>query len=365
MNFFFNIIPTYKITNTKLEEEIQKISWKISTETDTSIDAALTSIKSLSYLKVINDEISGNVIKINWYISLNLTNWEKLPTPFWGTLEYKNWKLIVKEFSVSLWSALQINNILWIIREQKDYSIWEVYEYIHKNIKIYESNDYSITPCTLIMERLEKLNIEWAEVLNCNWEKMNIIKWWDENKVLYQIKMENYDIKSITTSSRAIHDFIDENFSWITTNATTISNIVPNIVAYQPKKIDSSILIWNSNAIIAIDDLSNYLGVTLTDIWERSWRVAAEFKISNITFIWVYDTNTKILWPIFLRQVGEEGNEDPIIQGFSLHLTPENQNEINKFLIEPVWYLYDIDGVTILKYLPEELEAYKKRISNE
>lgn len=349
----------YKLTSNKLENEISKIGSNISNENDNTINALLKSIKSLSYIKIINDEISWNLITINGYLSLNTSTWERTPTPFKSTLENKKWKLIVNEFTLSVkWESLEINNILKIILQQKDYSIWEVYEYIQKNIKIYESNKYNITPCILIKDRLENLNIEWAELLNCNEQKINIIKWWSWNKILYQITMDSYQITSIKVTDKDIQSFVDKNLSWVKTNATTITTILPNLIAYEPKK-SSNTLIWSNDAITAIDDLKTYLWVNLNDIWERNWRVAAEFSINDLNLIWVYDTNTKILWPIFLTGISIwTWKENPIINNFYLRLTQDNQNEINKFLIEPIGYLYELDQTTIKKYLPEKLEEY-------
>lgn len=360
-----------RLTSNTIEDEAIKFSSNITNEENNNImNTLLKGVKSLSYLKIINDEITWNYININWYLSLNMINWESLPTPFSSTLEQKNWKLVVKEFNLSLlWYAREINDILKIIIEQKDYSIWEIYEYIQKNIKIYESNNYNITPCIIIQDKLDNLHI-WAEILNCNEERINITKGESGNKILYQFKMNNYNINTITVSNIEIQNFINNNLSWINTNATTVANIIPNIVAYQPKATGSGTLVWSNNAIIAIDDLSTYLWAKITDIWEKSWKIAAEFTISNIDFIGIYDTSTKILWPLFLKDVSVETEswtvtEDPIIKNFTLHLIDDNQNEINKFLIEPIGYLYNIDPVTIEKYASELLTNYLESIFHE
>ena len=309
-------------------------------------------------MKIINDEIDWNTIKINWYLSINLT-WTNTPILFGSTLENKNWELIVNEIILEwFYKADEFNNVIKIILWQKAYSMWEIYEYIQNNIKLYVSNDLNISPCDLIKDKLRAIK---AEILICNENKINIIKWESWNKILYQFTMNSYQINWIKVTNSEIQSFVDENLSWIKTNATTISSILPNIIAYEPTKPDDTTLMWNNEAIIAIDDLTTYLWVKITDIWERSWRVAAEFTISNIDFVWIYNTNTKILWPLFLKgawnpEFGED--KDPIIKDFSLHLNSHNQNEINRFLIETVQYLYEIDPITTRKYLREELEEH-------
>ena len=126
-----------------------------------------------------------------------------------------------------------------------------------------------------------------------------------------------------------------------------------NIIAYEPQKDISQTLEWSNIAITAIDDFRNYLGVNVVDIAESNWKVAAEFEINSISFIWIYDTRTKKLWPLFLKQEAE--NKDDInFKTFSLYLTPENQNEINRFLIETIQYLKNIDTALVNKYINEE-----------
>lgn len=351
-----------KIINKDLEKEATIIESNINSQKDDIMTTLLQNIKWLSYLKIINDEIDWNLIRIDWYISLKMINWELLPVPFWSLLENKNGKLIVKEFVLSfLWWWFEINDILKIILQENDYTIWEIYEYIQKNIAVYESSNTNLTPCIQIKDKLEKLDINWIELLNCDKEKVNIIKWVTWGKILYKFEMNNYNIKSIQTTNKEIQDFINKNFSWITTNATTIINIIPNIISYDPWKWKSNALIWNSNAVTAIEDFKTYLWVNISDIWERNWKVAAEFSISNIEFIWIYDINTKLLWPIFLKGKWD-GKDEAIYTNFSLYLTSENQYEINRFIIEPIGYLYNLDKKLTEKYLPDLLEEYLKKI---
>lgn len=350
-----------KLTNKSIEEEIAKIWSSSNNNIDNTEEKLLKNLKTLSYMKIINDEIDWTKIKINWYLSINLT-WENTPISFWSTLENKNWTLIVNEITLEwFYKSDEFNNVIKIILSQKNYSIWEIYDYIQNNIKLYVSNDLNISPCDLIKDKLRGIKIQGLEILTCNENKINIIKWDSWNKILYQFNMNSYQIIWIQVTDPEIQSFVNENLSWIKTNATTISSILPNIIVYEPTKPDTTTLIWNNEAIIAIDDLTTYLWVIITDIWERNWRVAAEFTIADIDFVWIYDTNTKILWPLFLKgawntEFGEE--KDPIIKDFSLYLNSNNQNEINRFLIEPIKYLYDVDPTTIKKYLREDVEGY-------
>lgn len=340
------------VTNKMLEEEIKKIWSNINSSTDDIMTTLLKNLKSLSFLKIINDEIDWNKIKTNWYLTINI-KWDMTPIFFWATFENEKWYLIVKEFTLSEYDEL--NETLWIIISQKDYSISEIYEYIQNNISLYISQNMNLTPCDLIKNRLTEQNIWEIKILHCDDNKLNLIKWWPWNKILYQIKMEKYNINSITVSNKKIQAYVDNNFSNINTNSVTIANIISNIVAYEPPKDISQALEWSNNAIIAIDDFKNYLWVDVKDIAEQNGRIAAEFTINKIDFIWIYDTNTKKLWPIFLKQT-DENDEEIKFNTFSLYLTQENQNEINRFLIETIQYLKGIDATLVNKYIDKESE---------
>lgn len=349
-----------KIINSALEESVKEIWWNIIHNKDSSIENLLKSLKSLSYLKIINEEIIENIIKINWYISIKI-DWDNVAIPFGWTFEQKNWLLIVKNFSLNTEEKqLRINEILEVIIAQKEYTIWEIYEFIQKNFKIYESNSTSITPCILIKDRLEKLKLEWLDIINCSESSINIIKWQSWNKTLYQFNLDNFNIKEIKSTNQEIQKYINNNYIWKKTNATTISNIVEEIITYVPKTWDNK-LTWNNNTLIAITDLNKFLWVEIINIWEKNWRTAFEFIIKDIDLIWVYNINSKVLWPLYLTWVSSWTwtEKNPKINNFSLILSQDNQNEINKFLIDPFWYLYKIDEATITKYLPEKLEEYK------
>ena len=172
--------------------------------------------------------------------------------------------------------------------------------------------------------------------------------------------MDNFNIKEIKSTNQEIQKYINNNYIWKKTNATTISNIVEEIITYVPKTWDNK-LTWNNNTLIAITDLNKFLWVEIINIWEKNWRTAFEFIIKDIDLIWVYNINSKVLWPLYLTWVSSWTwtEKNPKINNFSLILSQDNQNEINKFLIDPFGYLYKIDEATITKYLPEKLEEYK------
>lgn len=340
----------YALTNDSLEEKINKIWSNFISTRDDIMSVLLKNIKSLSYIKIINDEIIWNDIKINWYLSITLKG-KSSPIFFWSILENKNGNLVVKEISLNWYDEL--NTILWIRISQKDYSIWEMYEYIQNNIGLYLSEDFNATPCDTIKERLEKLKINSFELLYCDESRINMLKW-SGDKIFYQIKMDQYNIKSIKSTNEEVQQYIDKNFVWIDTNSITVSNILSSILTYEPAKITvSDTLEWSNDAVVAIDDFRNFLWIVVKDIWEKDGKAAVEFEINNIKFVWIYDTNSKKLWPLFVEKDWAERDEINF-RNFALYLTSENQNEINRFLIETVQYLKEIDSYLVNKYIITE-----------
>lgn len=341
----------FALTNASLEEKINKIWSNFISTRDDIMSVLLKNIKSLSYIKIINDEIIWNDIKINWYLSITLKGTSS-PIFFWSILENKNGNLVVKEISLNWYDEL--NTILWIRISQKDYSIWEMYEYIQNNIGLYLSEDFNATPCDTIKERLEKLKINAFELLYCDENRINMLKWSSWDKIFYQIKMDQYNIKSIKSTNDDVQQYIDKNFVWIDTNSITVSNILSSILTYEPEKVTvSETLEWSNNAVVAIDDFKNFLWIIVKDIWEKDGKAAVEFEINNIKFVWIYDTNSKKLWPLFVEKEWAERDEINF-RNFALYLTPENQNEINRFLIETIQYLKEIDTYLVNKYIINE-----------
>ena len=343
----------YMLTNKWLEEDIKSMWWNITSNTEDTMSILLKSIKKLYYIKLINDEIVWDTLDINWYFSVIL-HWAELPIYFWAKLQNKNWNLIVTEITLNWFDELQ--NILWIIIQQKDNSIWEIHEFIQENIALYVSEDYNITPCGIIETNLNKLNIVWFELLLCNEEKINIIKWESWDKVLYQFRMNNFNIQSIICTNKEIQSYIDKNYSNKSTNSANIWKLVEQVITYVPTKQEvSDTLEWNNKVITALEDFKKYLWVDIIDIAEQDGKVAAEFMIDTVPFVGIYDTKTKELWPLYLKE-WEENNYDIVFKKFSLYLKPENQNEINRFLLETYDYLYELDKLLAIKYLSQFFE---------
>ena len=196
---------------------------------------------------------------------------------------------------------------------------------------------------------------------NCNEEKINIIKEEkiDNNiiKLYYQINLENFNIIKVSISDKVLESEIEKYLDNINTNHITIPNIIQEIISYKQDRINTT-QEWNNKTIIAIEDFERHLLTTPKDIAELNWKFLIEFEIKNIEFIWSYDIESKTLWKLYFKY-NEENNtdensnitkEDLNIKNFEMLLKEENQNEINKFLVNPLIYINSIDPNIVNNY---------------
>lgn len=350
-----------KLTNKNLEKtNIQDTS--IIVETESEIYKMLNNLKSLSFLKIINEKVSENKIKISWYFSIKLED-SNIPLYLWFLVKNVNNKTIVESININEYEDLNetISNII----KQKEYTITEIYQYIQDNINIFLSKD-EISTCDLITNKIEKVKnknkeINKIEIVECNWDKISILKDEEINKekikIYYKILMENFNIIEVSISDKDIENEIRKYLNNINTNNITIANIIWEIVSHKKKEV-SIIQEWSNNIIITIEDLERYLWAIPKDIAELNNTILAEFSINNITFIWNYDIKSKKLWPLYFKY-NKKNDDDPenqlkkedlFIPNFQIYLKDENQNQINEFLINPINYIKNINPTVIENY---------------
>lgn len=343
-----------RLTNIALQEEVKRQAALInSSETDSNIQNLLKSIKSLSYLKVINNDIIDDSIKINWYLSIG-SKWDNQAIPFGSLLKNGKWWVKVEEIAIIWYDDL--NETLWYIIKQREYSLAEIYEYIQKNINLYASSWFDITTCDLIKNRIETLWIQ-SEILHCSPDKINILKSWENSSIYYQISMNNYNIENIAITDKKLQAEISKMISWVQTNSTNIPTFIENIITFVPEW-PSEQLSWKNSTIIAISDFRKFLWVVPSDIAESNWKIAAEFKLNEIDFIWIYNSDTKKLWPLYFKWSSENKNEN-VFKNFSLTLKEEYQNDINRFILETIDYLKELNPGLVNKFIDENFTIKK------
>lgn len=301
-------------------------------ESDT-MEQLLKSLKNLSYLEITNEDITWNVIRINWYLKIN---WMDEALPFSANFENKNWKLIVDKVWISNYSNLSetINTLL----KKTDSTILDVYEYISKSIKLYSSDNIA-TPCEIITA---KVNSIWWSVIECESDRVYIKK---ADNTKFQFTMKNYNIENITISDKELEQTINDVFWWLYTNDVTIANVIWNILSYNTKWDNEESKDASLNIINTLQTVSQYLWVDVSDIkeqWENN--VYIEFTLWNIKFSALYNPDTKTLHSLKFQ------DKDININYMKLILQNEYANDINNFKINPLKYIEKFDQSAIEEY---------------
>lgn len=349
-----------KLVNKNLETNI-KLAWDldITISQQDEINKLLDGIESLSFFKIIREKIVEDRIKITWYFSIKQPEWI---TPLYVSIIVKNKddKLIIDTINFSEYKDLK--ETLSSIISNKDYTIPELYQYLQENIHIFLSDD-NISTCDMIKNTINEIyqsnqEMKELEMLECNPQKISIIKHEDINKELqktyYKITLDNFDITSIMISNRTLEQDITNYLKNIDTNNITIAKIIWEIILYKEEK-QVYIQQWSNNIIITLEDFQKFLWTIPNDMVEWNNKIIVEFTIQEINFIWNYNITSKKVWPLYLQnnKVDEEWNiqKDINIDSFELTLTQDNQNKINEFLIDPIKYIKKIDSTAATQYL--------------
>lgn len=353
----WNILEWHKwlkilISNKELEKtQVEEI---IEPETQSKRDTLIKNLKSLSFLKIINEKLSDEKLKISWYFLINMKEYY-LPIYLWfavnndGILE-----------NINIHDYADLNETAENIITQNNYSIPDIYQYIQDNINLFASNE-NISTCDLIKSKLENYTetnkqINQLDITYCDKDTINIFKEEKEgediHKLFYKIILNNFNINKIQISNIELEKEINEYIKDIETNNITIATIIQKIVSYKPEKVNLK-QEWSNNIIIAIEDFQNYLQIIPRDIFEIDGEIIVEFNLKNIDFIGTYDLKNKTLYKLsFKYQENANGitQEDLLINNFNLSLTDTNKNEINKFTLNPTNYIKNIDNNSLENY---------------
>ena len=340
------------ISNKELEKtQVEEI---IEPETQSKRDTLIKNLKSLSFLKIINEKLSDEKLKISWYFLINMKEYY-LPIYLWfavnndGILE-----------NINIHDYADLNETAENIITQNNYSIPDIYQYIQDNINLFASNE-NISTCDLIKSKLENYTetnkqINQLDITYCDKDTINIFKEEKEgeniHKLFYKIILNNFNINKIQISNIELEKEINEYIKDIETNNITIATRIQKIVSYKPEKLNLK-QEWSNNIIIAIEDFQNYLQIIPRDIFEIDGEIIVEFNLKNIDFIGTYDLKNKTLYKLsFKYQENANGitQEDLLINNFNLSLTDTNKNEINKFTLNPTNYIRNIDNNSLENY---------------
>jgi hypothetical protein len=322
-----------KITNRELTKLwATSIADTIIAHEQNEMTQLLKNLKWLSYLRVTDEDIKWNIIRINWYLSII---WLDEPLFISANFENKNGKLIVNKIWITEYNNLaeSLNTLL----SQQDYSFVDVYEYINKSIKIYSSANLS-TPCEIISSKIEWI---WT-ITDCDSDKVLIRR---DDWISFKFIMKNYNLQSVTISDKELQKTISNYISWIYTNDVTIPKIISNILSYRESTNENPTEEASLNMITALQTITQYLWAEITNIQEQ-WDgiIYLEFTLGNINFSGLFNVDTDILYSLSFLDKGIK------IRKMELILNNSNVNEINNFKAEPLKYIEKYDKSAVTQY---------------
>jgi hypothetical protein len=135
-------------------------------------------------------------------------------------------------------------------------------------------------------------------------------------------------------------------FSGVTTNNITLPLIINEIIQREDSWEQSNTRRENTITSTQIRSISNafneFLGTTPTDIVQIQSTIIVQFRLKGITFVTIYDEETKTLSPLFFNDTKIQWV--PLkVANFSLTLSANNQNQQNTFAIDPLLYIKNIN----------------------
>lgn len=292
----------------------------------------LKNLKWLSYLRVTDEDIKWNIIRINWYLTIV---WVDDPLYISANFENKNWKLIVNK----IWIADNDNltESLNILLAQKDHTILDVYDYISKSIKIYSSDNLS-TPCEIITSKVEWL---WT-IVDCWSDKVYIKR---NDWVAFRFIMKNYNLQNVLISNKELQEDISNYISGIYTNDITIPKIINDVLSYHKEINNNNTEEASLNIITTLQTITQYLWAEISNIQEQSdGNIYLEFSMWNIKFDGLFNPDTETLYSLNFHDKGIK------IRRMELIINNENANEINNFKAEPLKYIEKYDKAAVTQY---------------
>lgn len=295
----------------------------------------LKNLKWLSYLRVTDEDIKWNIIRINGYLTVI---WLEDPIFISANFENKNWKLIVDKIWITEYNNLaeSLNTLL----TQQDYTFVDVYEYINKSIKIYSSANVS-TPCEIITSKVEWL---WT-ISDCTPDRVTIKR---DDGISFRFIMKNYNLQNVKISDIKLEETINNYISWIYTNDMTIPKIITNILSYYESTDETPTEEASLNMITALQTISQYLWVEISNIQEQSdGTISIEFILWNISFNGLFNVDTDTLYWLSFADKGIK------IKKMELILNNNNVNEINNFKADPLKYIEKYDKSAVTQYQSE------------
>lgn len=312
-----------------------------------NFDKAVSTVKNLSFLRITEQEINWSGISITWYINI------KDKDIYWSfSLLFDGENILIKRTYMT--GRENLNNFLNIALSKNDFTLPQFYEYVTSYIDLYTDWE-EVDESKLFCSSLES-SVTTAKLNQCTGQKVQLVKDnWDKWSISYTFELSWYQIVKLSISDKIIDARFKNKIQNIETDQINIINTISEIVSYQDKSFDTSVIVrtWSNDTLIIIERIQKYLWIKVSDIAEKVWKYAFEFSIKWITFYCLYDINTHTMWQIFFKDI-RVNNLPYLIDNFTLSLNENNKNKINEFLFDPISYIRKISPSSYEKYILEK-----------
>lgn len=106
---------------------------------------------------------------------------------------------------------------------------------------------------------------------------------------------------------------------------------------------------WSSNTIIIMEKVKNYLGVVLTDIVEKNWKILIQFSINGVNFIGNYNFEEQKIQTLYFKDAAENNNP-LLIKNLTLTLDNDHKADLENFVTNPLNYIKENSPESYLMY---------------
>ena len=287
-------------------------------------------IQNISYLSIEKQEISGSIIDLIAYIKFfSPDKNETIKSHI--IMEYKNDMLVIK--SIDLQNKPEINDVIKNILLIQNFSLWELYSYISKNLVFYEQTNAPISSSTDLCPGLQI--IKDITIISCSntWTTL------EQNGLRYEFTIKNGGIENITISDKILENSIKTSYGAIVWNNYILLDTIKAILAYHAPALWHE---WTTNAIVVFEKIQQYLWVKANDIADKSWTILVDISLGWINFIINYVLKNNSVGPWYFKDIFVN-NKPYLIQNLNLLLDDTHQNSINSFVIDPLTTIKNTD----------------------
>ncbi len=287
-------------------------------------------LQSISYLTIEKKTVSETTIDIIWYLKFfSPDKNETIKSHI--IIDYLNDMLLVK--SIELQNKPEINDVIKNLLLIQNFSLWEMYSYISKNLVFYEQDNSPISATNDLCPGLQSLkNIT---LVSCT----NTLAKIDQKSINYEFTLQNGGIENITISDKYLENSIKMSYSTIVANTYTLIDSIQAILRYKaPLQTHEG----TTNAIVVFEKIQQYLWIKANDIADKDGKILVDISLGGINFIVNYTLSTNTLGPWYFKDILVNG-KPYTIQNFNLPLDDSHQNDINTFVIDPLTVIKNTD----------------------